>query len=51
MRTGDNPALVLTQGDNQLRVELAHVKGLVAAVIYVAADLAADLAAGGVYHA
>ena len=51
LRAGDVPALVLTQGENRISVELAHVKGLVAALVAGAADLAEVLAAGGEYHA
>lgn len=43
--------LKVWQGDNRLNVELAHVKGLVAALVAGAADLAEVLAAGGEYHA
>jgi hypothetical protein len=48
---GDVPALVMAQGENRIRVELAHVKGLVAGLVDAAADLAEVLAAGGSYHA
>jgi hypothetical protein len=51
LQAGDDPALVLAQGDNRVRVELAHVKALVAALTDAAADLAEVLASGGVYHA
>jgi hypothetical protein len=51
MLAGDNPALVLAQGDNCVRVDLANVKTLVAALTDAAADLAEVLASGGVYHA
>lgn len=44
LRAGDEPALVLVQGKNQVKVELAHVKGLVAALVEAAADLAEVLA-------
>lgn len=47
----DTPALVLVQGETRIRVQLAHAKGLVAALTDAAADLAEVLAAGGVYHA
>jgi hypothetical protein len=50
LRAGDDPALVLVQGENRVRVDLAHVKALVAALAEAAADLAGVLAAGGVYH-
>jgi ribosomal protein L12E/L44/L45/RPP1/RPP2 len=50
-RGEDKPALVLVQGDNRVRVELARVKALVAALTDAAADLAELLASGGVYHA
>lgn len=51
LRAGDIPALVLTQGDNRVRLELFHIKALVAALTDAAADLAEVLIAGGVYHA
>jgi hypothetical protein len=41
---------VIAQGENQVRVELAHVKALVAAFVDAAADLAELLAVGVVYH-
>lgn len=44
-------ALVLAQNENRVRVELAHVKVVVAAVVDAAADLAEVLATGGRYHA
>ena len=40
MLAGDDPALVLAQGENRVRVELANVKTLVAALTDAAADLA-----------
>jgi hypothetical protein len=51
LHAGDDPALVLAQGENQVRVELPHAKSLVAALTDAAADLAEVLASGGVYHA
>jgi hypothetical protein len=48
---GGDPALVLAQGENRVRVELAQVKSLMAALADAAADLAELLAGGGVYHA
>jgi hypothetical protein len=51
MRGGDDPALVLVQGEHRVRVELAHAKVVVAALADAAADLAELLAAGGRYHA
>ena len=51
LRAGDDPALVLAQDDNRVRVELSNVKPLVAALTDAAADLAEVLASGGVYHA
>jgi hypothetical protein len=30
---GDNPALVLTEGESRVRVELPHVEGLVATLV------------------
>jgi hypothetical protein len=50
-RARDDPALVLGQGENRVRVELSHVKALVAALVDGAADLAEVLSSGGVYHA
>ena len=51
LRAGNDPTLVLTQGDNHIRVRLSNVKALVAAMTDAAADLAEVLASGGVYHA
>jgi hypothetical protein len=51
MRGGDKPALVLVQGENRVRIELAHAKVLVAALTDAAAGLAELLASDGVYHA
>jgi hypothetical protein len=48
---GGNPALVLSQGERRVRVDLPHVKPVVAALVDAAADLAEVLAAGEVYHA
>ena len=48
---GGNPALVLVQGDRRVRIDLPHAKAVVAALVDGAADLAALLASGGVYHA
>ena len=48
---GGNPALVLAQGERRVRVDLPHVKTVVAALVDSAADLAEVLAAGNVYHA
>ena len=48
---GGNPAVVLVQGERRVRVDLPHVKALVAALTDAAADLAEVLASGGVYHA
>ena len=49
------PALVMVQGSERVRVELADVKTVVAAMVDAAARLlaivAGVLAAGGVYHA
>jgi hypothetical protein len=45
------PVSVLAQVGNRARVELAHVKGLVAALVDAAADLAEVLASGGMHHA
>jgi hypothetical protein len=41
----------MAQGENRIRVKLAHVKGLVAELVDAAADQAGVLAAGGRYHA
>ena len=51
LRGGEKPALVIVQGEDRVRVELADVKAVVAAMADAAADLAGVLAAGGVYHA
>jgi len=51
LRGGDKPGLVLVQGSDRVIVELAHVKTVIAAMGDAAEDLAAVLAAGGVYHA
>ena len=51
LRAGDDPAVVLAQGEDRVRVELANVKAVVAALTDAAADLAEVLASGGVYHA
>jgi hypothetical protein len=48
---GGNPALVLVQGDRRVRVDLPHVKAVVAGLTDAAADLAELLASGGRYHA
>jgi len=48
---GNPPALVLVQGSDRARVELAHVKTVSAAMGDAAANLAGVLATGGVYHA
>ena len=51
LRAGDDPALVLVQGDNRVRVELDRVKAVVGALVDAAADLVEVLASGGMYHA
>ena len=33
LRAGDHPALVLVQGENQVRIDLAHAKVVVAALV------------------
>ena len=43
---GDKPALVIVQGSDRVRVELADVKLVVAAMADAAADLAGVLAGG-----
>ena len=48
---GGNPAVVLVQGERRVRVDLLHVKPLVAALTDAAADLVEVLDSGGVYHA
>ena len=58
MRTDNDRVLVLrstaseavTRGKTQLRVALAHVKGLVAALAEAAADPVAPPTTGGEYH-
>jgi hypothetical protein len=47
---GDKPATMLRQGDQAIRVELAHVKGLVAALADGAADLAEVVSRGARGH-
>ncbi len=47
---GDKPALVLRQGDQPIRVEPAHVKRLVGALVDGAADLAEVLSQGAGRH-
>ena len=46
LRAGDVAAMVLTKGENRASVELARVKGLVAALVDGAADLAEVLSLG-----
>ena len=48
---GGNPALVLTQVERRVRVDLSHVKVVVAGLTDGSADLAELLASGGLYHA
>ncbi len=50
LRAGDEPSLVLAQGDNRVRMELPNVETVVAVLVDAAADLAEVLASGGVYH-
>ncbi len=58
MRADDHRVLVLrstaseavTRGKNRVRAELAHVKGLVAALVEAAADPVALPTTGGEYH-
>ena len=47
LQVGDDPALVLTEGENRVRIELPHVKVVVAALVDAAADLGELLARGG----
>jgi hypothetical protein len=42
--------LVLAQRENWVRLELAHVRVLMAALAEAVADLAEVLASGGLYH-
>jgi hypothetical protein len=51
LRGGDKPALVIVQGSDRVRVDLADAKAVIAALGDVAADLARLLAAYGVCHA
>lgn len=51
MKAGEDPALALTQRDNRVRVELAQVKALVAALTNADADLVGVLAGNGTHHA
>ena len=46
---GDSPALVLAQGDSRVRIELAHAKAVITALVDAAADLTTLLATGGKY--
>jgi len=48
LRGGDKSALVVVQGSDRVRVELADVKTAIAGMGDAAADLAALPAAGGV---
>lgn len=48
---GGNPALVLTQGEQGVWVDLAHVKAVVAGTTDAAADVAELLGSGRRYHA
>jgi len=48
LRTADSEAA--NRGKNRVRVELAHVKGLVAALAEAAADPVALPTSGGEYH-
>jgi len=47
LRGGDKPALVIVQGSERVRVELAEVKLVVATLAEAAADLAGVLARAG----
>ena len=47
LQAGDDPALVLTEGENRVRIELPHVKVVVAALVDAAPDLGELLARGG----
>jgi hypothetical protein len=51
MQAGDTPALILVQDENRVRIELAHVKAMLAALAGAAANLTTILATGGEYHA
>jgi hypothetical protein len=51
LRAGDDPALVLVQGENRVRMELAHVKAVVAVLAGAVVGLTTLLATGGQYHA
>ena len=51
LRAGDDPALVIVQDGDRVRMELPHVKAVIAALGDAAADLAEVLASGGVYQA
>jgi hypothetical protein len=50
LHAGDHPALVLTQGENAVRIELAQSHHIIAALTDAATDLGELLAVGGVYH-
>ena len=51
LRGGDKPALVIVQGSDRVKVELAYFKTVIAVMGNPAADLAGVLAVGGRYHA
>jgi hypothetical protein len=51
LMAGEEPAMLLVQGEEAVRIPLAQAKALVAALADGAADLAEVLATGGVYHA
>lgn len=51
LRGGGKPALVLIQQGQAIRVELVHVKAVVAALTDAELDLTELLAAGGRQHA
>ena len=47
---GNPPALVIVQSSDRVRLDLAHVKVVIAAMGDAAVDLAGLVAAGGVYN-
>jgi hypothetical protein len=44
-------AQVLVKGDQAIRLELAHAKALVAAIVDASAGVEGAMVSGGVYHA
>jgi hypothetical protein len=52
LRAGDDLAMVLVQGENRIRVQLADAKNVVFSLVHGTTDLAEVLSSGaGGYHA